>query len=121
MAKFLTHATANDVLDGLLLVGVEVALYTTAPTQSGGGTEVVGGSYARQPVTMSAAASSASSNTNTVTFTNMPACTVVAVALHNADTDEMVWVNDGVSITCAAGSNKQFPIGDIDAAFVSAS
>lgn len=119
MSKFLTHATANALLDELLLVGVEAALYTADPTQAGGGTEVVGGSYTRQPVTMSTAASSASSNTAAVNFTGMPACTVVAIALHNIDTGDMVWVNDGISLTCAAGSNKQIPIGDLDVAFTS--
>ena len=48
---------------------IYVALYTTAPTDAGGGTEVSGGSYARVAVSAwDAASSGASENTNDVTF-----------------------------------------------------
>jgi len=47
---------------------VYVALFTVAPTESGGGTEVSGGSYARQTVTFSAPAPDSVSNTADVTF-----------------------------------------------------
>ena len=48
-----------------------VALYTAAPSDSGGGTEVSGNGYSRQSVTFGAAASpgGTTSNTNTLTFT----------------------------------------------------
>jgi hypothetical protein len=65
---------------------VYLALYTVAPTDAGGGTEVAGGSYARQAVTFGAAAAGACSNSGTVTFTNMPTVAVVAVALLDAST-----------------------------------
>lgn len=47
---------------------VYVALFTVAPTESGGGTEVSGGSYVRQTVTFSAPAPDSVSNTADVTF-----------------------------------------------------
>jgi len=48
-----------------------VALYTAAPDDTGGGTEVSTGGYARQSVTFGAASSpgGTTSNTNTVSFT----------------------------------------------------
>jgi hypothetical protein len=47
---------------------VYVALFTVAPTESGGGTEVSGGSYARQTVTFSSPAPDSVSNVADVTF-----------------------------------------------------
>lgn len=44
------------------------ALYTAAPTDAGGGTEVSGGSYARTAVTFGAAVNGVTSNSATVTF-----------------------------------------------------
>lgn len=48
-----------------------LALYTAAPSDSGGGTEMSGGGYARQAVTCDAATSGAGtcSNNNALTFT----------------------------------------------------
>lgn len=48
-----------------------LALYTGAPSDSGGGTEMSGGGYARQALTCDAAASGAGScsNSNALTFT----------------------------------------------------
>jgi len=44
-----------------------IALYTAAPSDTGGGTEVAGGSYARQVVTFSVTGNTAS-NSGTITF-----------------------------------------------------
>ena len=46
-----------------------LALFTAAPSDSGGGTEVSGGGYARQSFTSAAAASGATSNDSAVSFT----------------------------------------------------
>jgi hypothetical protein len=97
MAKFRTYAV--DLLDaeydtgasGTLALGpvsarvnytlpFKVGLTTTLCTDSALGTEVTGGSYARQPMTASmnaASAGSPSTKTNSAafTFSNMPACT----------------------------------------------
>lgn len=51
---------------------VYVGLFTAPPGESGGGTEVAGGSYARQPVTFGAAVGGLVSNSSQVTF---PTCT----------------------------------------------
>lgn len=47
---------------------VYVALYTTSPTPSGGGTEVATGSYGRQPCVFNAPTNGATSNIADVTF-----------------------------------------------------
>jgi hypothetical protein len=47
---------------------VYVALFTAAPGEAGGGTEVSGGDYARQPVTFEAPVDGATENDADVTF-----------------------------------------------------
>lgn len=63
-----------------------VALYTADPGETDAGTEVSGGSYARQAVTFSAAASGATSNSGALSFTGMPACTVTYFGVRDAST-----------------------------------
>src|SRR3712207_1700600 len=46
-----------------------LALYTSAPSDSGGGTEVSGSGYARQAVTCAAASGGTTSNVNAPSFT----------------------------------------------------
>lgn len=65
---------------------VYAALYTVAPSDSSAGTEVTGGSYARQAITFSAASSGSTSNNTNVDFNTMPAVTVVSVAVLDAST-----------------------------------
>jgi hypothetical protein len=65
---------------------VYAALYTVAPSDSSAGTEVTGGSYARQAITFSAASSGSTSNNTNVDFNTMPAVTVVSVAILDAST-----------------------------------
>jgi hypothetical protein len=45
-----------------------LALFTVAPSESGGGTEVTGGAYARQAVTFGAPASGSMSNSAVIEF-----------------------------------------------------
>lgn len=47
---------------------VYVGLFTTAPTESGGGVEVSGGSYVRQSVTFSSPSPDSCSNSTDITF-----------------------------------------------------
>jgi len=65
---------------------VYLALFTAAPTDVGGGTEVSGGSYARQTVTFAAPISGAVANSGAVTFPLATANwgTIVAAALFDA-------------------------------------
>jgi hypothetical protein len=85
-AKLLDHTFRNTAYTPPATV--YLALYTANPTDAGGGTEVTGGSYARQAVTFGAAASPGGTVANSalVTFTNMPACTVTGCAVMDAAT-----------------------------------
>lgn len=94
----------NRALDWINVVGtpvrptspLKVALYTVAPNQETGvgGTEVVGGAYARTNVVFTAAATGSSTNTADVTFPTATAAwgTVVAAAVFDsAATPVMIW------------------------------
>lgn len=93
-----------------------LALYTVAPTDSTSGTEVTGGSYARQVVTFSAASSGTTSNTGNVDFTNMPTCTVVAVAVCDALTSGNILVYGTLNANkvVSSGDTLRVPAGDLD-------
>jgi hypothetical protein len=58
--KLLDHALGTTAFT--MPSPVYLALYTSATTDAGGGTEVTGGGYARQPVTFSAAAGGSKQN-----------------------------------------------------------
>jgi hypothetical protein len=63
---------------------VYVALFNGDP--AGAGSEVSGGSYARQSITFGAPSSGTCTSTNSQTFSNMPATTVSYVAIFDAST-----------------------------------
>lgn len=97
--------------------GIYLALYTAAPTDAGGGTQVTGSGYARQAITFGAASGGAIANTGAVSFTASGGNfgTVLAVGIFDASTSGnlLAWkaitsvaINDGDTLT--------FPIGDID-------
>jgi hypothetical protein len=65
---------------------VYVALFTVTPGEAAGGTEVTGGSYARQAATFGAASSGATTNDTNIDFANMPAATTVAIGIFDAST-----------------------------------
>ena len=85
MSGNLTNYAEDKLLDHLLgtaaytMPTAYVALYTVAPTDSSSGTEVTGGSYARQAVSFASSSGGATSNTANIDFTGMPSCTVVAL------------------------------------------
>ncbi len=58
---------------------IKVALVTVIGTATAAGTEVVGGSYARQTVTMAVPSGEAIASNVALTYTSMPAVTVVGV------------------------------------------
>ncbi len=64
--QLLNHVLRNTAYSSPTTV--YVALYTVAPTDAGGGTEVSGGAYARQAATFSAPAPDSCSNTVDITF-----------------------------------------------------
>lgn len=121
MAEF-TDYLENKIIDHMLRnqaytppSTVYVALFTSATDDTGGGTEVSGGSYARQAVTLGAASGGASSNTADITFPQATAAwgTITHVALMDAETggnmlmhsplDESKTVNNGDTFKINAG------------------
>lgn len=102
---YISEAVQDALLDELIGSGTfsdagdfYLALYTVAPTEDGGGTEVSGGSYARLTVDESTAFAAASGgskvNSEDLTF---PTCTsawgdIVAWALHDHPTNDSVVV-----------------------------
>lgn len=122
MAGSLSNYAENKVLDHILgttsytMPTVYLALYTVAPTDSTSGTEVTGGSYARQAAAFSAAASGATSNSSNIDFTGMPACTVVAVAVCDALTSGNIIAYGTLNANkvVASGDTLRVASGDLD-------
>lgn len=114
MAGF-TNYLEDAVLDHVLGTGaytqpdIYVGLYTAAPNDNGGGTEVSGGSYAREAVaTWDAAVDGATANTGAITFTTATAAwgTVTHIGVFDA-------VSGGNLLAwCAATAEKAVGSGD---------
>lgn len=127
MAGSLSNYAENKVLE--LLVGktafstptAYVALYTVAPSDTGGGTEVTGGSYARVATAGSdwgTAASGAITNTEDIVFPTATASwgTVVAVALLDASSggNFLIWGDLAANKTVGEDDTFSLPAGNID-------
>jgi hypothetical protein len=97
-----------------------VALYTAAPSDSGGGTEVSGSGYSRKSATFAAASTpgGTTSNTNAVTFTAAGGSwgTVSHIGIFDASTSgNLLWHGTmTTSKTIADGDTLEFAIGNID-------
>lgn len=97
-----------------------VALYTAAPSDSGGGTEVSGSGYSRQAVTFAAASTpgGTTSNTGAVTFTAAGGNwgSISHIGLHDASTGgNLLWHGAMIAAkTIADGDTLEFAIGNID-------
>lgn len=63
---------------------IYLALYTTNPSIADTGTEVTGGSYARQLLSFANASGGAKASNTSETFTSMPACTVTHWGIRDA-------------------------------------
>lgn len=97
-----------------------VALYTAAPSDSGGGTEVSGNGYVRKSVTFTAASSpgGTTSNSNTVTFTasggNWGVISHIGI-FDSLTTGNLLWHGAmTASKTINDGDTLEFAIGNID-------
>ena len=97
-----------------------VALYTAAPSDSGGGTELSTGGYARQSVAFSAASSpgGTTSNSGEVSFTASGADygTVTHMGIFDAaSSGNLLWHGAlTASKTVADGDTLAFAVGNID-------
>jgi hypothetical protein len=123
MAGNLTNYLENKLIDHFLgttsytmPADVYIALFTVAPSDAGGGTEVTGGSYARQIATFSGASSGATSNDSNVDFTGMPAATTVAIGIFDALTsgNMLLYGTLTTNKTTDAGDTLRIATGDLD-------
>jgi len=126
MAALSDHAEAL-LLDWLMTSGTAtrptawyVGLFTAAPSDSGGGTEVSTGGYSRQSVTFDAASSpgGTTSNSGAVTFTASGGDygTVTHIGIFDASTSgNLLWHGAlTASKTVADGDTLEFSAGNID-------
>ncbi len=124
MANNLTDVSENLILNHINLVTswtpttpLRVALYTVNPAETGGGTEVVGGSYARTTVTFGSAAGGTGSNNVDVTFPTATATwgTVTGLAIFDsAATPVMIWYGPlTASKTVDNGDTFKIPTGSL--------
>ena len=94
-----------------------VALYTSAPSDTGGGTEVSGGAYARQTAAFTISADTAS-NTSAIEYPTATADygTVVAVGVFDASSSGnlLAYGNLTTSKTVSTGDVFRFNAGAID-------
>lgn len=88
LTDYLANAVRDHVLRNTAYTSpttVYLALFTTATTEAGTGTEVSGGSYARQAITFVAGATAGlAEQDGAISFADMPACTVKAAAVMDA-------------------------------------
>jgi hypothetical protein len=97
-----------------------VALYTVAPTDSGGGTEVSGNSYARTAVTFTVSGTSPTLATNSAAVEFPTASgswgTIVAMGVMDASTSGnlLAWADLTANKTIGTGDVLRFNTGEID-------
>lgn len=123
MADNLSDYAENKILDHSLgttswtmPTSIQIALYTTATDDTTGGTEVSGGSYARQTVTFDSAASGATQNAADIVFPQATANwgTVSHIALYD-QLSNRIW-HGALTASKQIDSGDQFKIldGELD-------
>lgn len=119
LSDYAENALINALLRSTAYTSTTVylALFTTATSDAATGTEVTGGSYARQSITFGAPSNGVAANTVAVTFTAMPAATVTYAAIMNASTAGNMLFHGplAASKTVGAGDTLTFAIGGITA------
>ena len=122
MAEF-TDFMENKIIDHMLRnqsytppATVYVALFTTATSDAGGGTEVSGGAYARQAVTLGAASGGASSNSADITFPQATADwgTITHLALMDALTGGNMLMHTPLDASKTVNNGDTFKINQND-------
>ena len=121
MADNLSATAENRALDWILSVGtptrptapLKVALVTANGDDATAGTEVAGGSYVRQDLSVAAAVNGATSNSADLVWTGMPAATVVGVEIwDSAGSPVRLWYGPlSASRTVAAGDELRLAAG----------
>lgn len=119
-----TNYTETEVLEWLLTAGAVtrpaawyIGLFTAAPGETGGGTEVSGGSYARESATFTVSGSTASNNAS-IEFTEATASwgTITHVAIFDAVSggNMLAYASLAISKAIDTGDILRIPAGDLD-------
>ena len=121
LSNYLENALVNAVLRNTTYTSpatVYVALYTTDPTDADAGSEVSGGSYARQSVAFDAPSNGATANTAGLTFPVATANwgTITHVGIRDASAAGNLLWHGALSASKVINSGDQFVInaGDLD-------
>jgi hypothetical protein len=114
--KLLDHVLTNTAYTSPTTV--YVGLYTVAPTDAGGGTEVTGNNYARESVSFASAVAGETSNDAEVEF-GTPSATwgeVVAFGVFDADTagNLLYWGDLTNAKTINTGDTVKFLVNELD-------
>lgn len=124
LSDFLENKLFNEVLrntDYAPPATVYVALFTTATSDDGSGTEVTGGSYARQTVTFAAPSNGAASNNAAVTFPQATGNwgTITHFALMDASTGGNMLLHGPLTASKVVNSGDvfTFPSGSLTVTF----
>ena len=122
MADNLPDTIENQLLDALvgtssysMTTPAKLALMTANGNDSTPGTEVTGGSYARQTIAFDAASSGQIANNAVINFTGMPAATVVGIEIYDSagTPKRLAYGALTANKTTASGDTLQFAIGSI--------
>jgi hypothetical protein len=121
----LSNFLENELIDHILRnaawaspTTIYVALYTSDPTDADTGTEVTGGSYARQSVAFNAPSDGATDNTSDITFPTATAAwgTVTHVGLRDAVSGGNLLFHSPLTASKVVGNGDTFKFnaGDLD-------
>ena len=122
-SDYLEDAVLDHVFGGSAYTApatLYVALYTVAPTDTGGGTEVTGGAYARQTSTFTVSGTDPTTATNAAAIEYPTATgdygTVVAVGILDALSggNLLAYADLTTSKTVSTGDVFRFDAGDLD-------
>ena len=125
-SNYLENALLNQIFRGTAYSfpgTLYVGLYTVAPSDAGGGTEVSGNSYARVSVTANTtnwaeSTAGATSNSSAITFPQASGNwgTVVALGILDASTSGnlLAWADLTTSKLIGNGDTPSFASGDLD-------
>jgi hypothetical protein len=117
VADNLPDTIENQLLDALVgtasysvTTPIKLALMTASGSDSAAGTDVTGGSYARQTISFGSAASGQIANSATINFTSMPAATVVGIEIYDSagTPKRLAYGTLTASKTTASGDTLQF-------------
>lgn len=123
MADNLPDTIENELLDALVgtstysVTGaIKLRLMTANGSDASAGTEVTGGSYVAQTIAFTTASSGAIENSGAISFTGMPAATVVGIEIYDSAGSPKRLLYGALTSprTVTAGDTVQFASGAID-------